>query len=71
MLEFVGWLAILSLGQAEAAARGGRVAVVGAGVGGLVAAARLAQQGYDVTLVEKNQRLGGRMQSESLGEYRY
>ena len=47
-----------------------RVAVVGAGVGGLVVASRLAQQGLDVSLFERNSNLGGRMQSETLGEYR-
>jgi phytoene desaturase (3,4-didehydrolycopene-forming) len=34
--------------------------VVGAGIGGIATAARLAQQGYDVTVVEKNEQLGGR-----------
>ena len=68
-------LAILSLaahciGLRTVTARGTRVAVVGAGVGGLVSAARLAQQGYEVTLIEKNLQLGGRMQSENQGDYR-
>jgi phytoene desaturase len=34
--------------------------VIGAGVGGIAAAARLAQQGVHVTVVEKNSRAGGR-----------
>lgn len=37
--------------------------VVGAGVGGLVVAGRLARAGYSVTLLEKNGGAGGRMQS--------
>lgn len=37
-----------------------RIAVVGAGVGGLAAAARLQAQGYQVTVFEKNGTPGGR-----------
>lgn len=37
-----------------------RVVVVGAGVGGLTVAARLAHAGYAVTVVEKNAEAGGR-----------
>ena len=36
------------------------VLVIGAGIGGLVTAGRLAQHGYQVTVVEKNERAGGR-----------
>lgn len=36
------------------------VAVVGAGLSGIAAAARLAREGYDVTVVEKNGGPGGR-----------
>ncbi len=36
------------------------VMVIGAGIGGLAIAARLARHGYQVTVVEKNQRAGGR-----------
>ena len=36
------------------------VLMIGAGVGGLAAAAHLAQQGLHVTVLEKNQRAGGR-----------
>jgi phytoene desaturase len=36
------------------------VLVIGAGIGGIAAAARLAQHGYQVTVVEKNERAGGR-----------
>src|SRR5512145_3137567 len=34
--------------------------VVGAGIGGIAAAGRLARNGYDVTVVEKNANAGGR-----------
>lgn len=37
-----------------------RVIVIGAGFSGLVAAALMAQEGYNVTLLEKNERPGGR-----------
>jgi phytoene desaturase len=36
------------------------VLVIGAGVGGIAVAARLARYGYQVTVVEKNERAGGR-----------
>ena len=42
-----------------------KAVVVGAGVGGLAMSARLARAGYEVTLVEKNEGVGGRMQSYS------
>ncbi len=38
----------------------GRIAVIGAGFGGISAAAYLAQDGYDVTVYEKNAWVGGR-----------
>ena len=37
-----------------------RVVIIGAGIGGLGAAGLFAKKGYDVTVVEKNQNLGGR-----------
>ncbi len=36
------------------------VLVIGAGIGGIATAARLARQGYQVTVVEKNEQPGGR-----------
>ena len=53
----------------------GKAVVVGAGVGGLSIAGRLARAGYDVILCEKNEQVGGRMQSESteteVGTFRF
>jgi len=43
------------------------VLVIGAGIAGLMAARRLQQQGYDVLVLEKNQRVGGRMVTEHIG----
>lgn len=40
-----------------------RIIIIGAGLGGLVCAAILSKEGLDVTLVEKNPRVGGCLQS--------
>ena len=44
-----------------------RVAVIGGGIGGLVAALRLAVAGCDVTLLEKAEAPGGKMRSVPVG----
>ena len=38
-----------------------KVLIVGAGIGGLSTALRLASQGYKVTIIEKNHQAGGRL----------
>lgn len=48
-----------------------RVVVIGAGVGGLTAAARLQRAGFAVTMLEKNTRVGGRMDLLEAGGYRW
>jgi glutamate synthase (NADPH) small chain len=50
-----GWV----LPQPPAARSGKRVAVVGSGPAGLAAAQQLARAGHDVTVFEKNSRIGG------------
>jgi phytoene dehydrogenase-like protein len=40
--------------------RGSKVILVGSGFGGLAAAGLLAKNGYEVTLLEKNEQVGGR-----------
>ena len=40
-----------------------KIAVIGAGVTGLAAAAHIASQGHEVTIFEKNNNVGGRMRS--------
>ena len=37
------------------------VLIVGAGIGGLSTALRLAKKGYKVTILEKNKQAGGRL----------
>jgi len=48
-----------------------RVVVVGGGFGGTAAAARLAKQGHDVTLVERRDRLGGALGFVERDGYRW
>jgi phytoene desaturase len=48
-----------------------RAIVVGAGIGGLAAAGRLARAGYRVTVVEKGATPGGRASLVELGQYRF
>lgn len=50
---------------------GRRVAVIGAGLGGLAAAVRLASKGYDVSLFERRATPGGKAGSINLGGYRF
>jgi phytoene desaturase len=47
------------------------VLIIGAGIGGLAAAARLAYNGYNVTVVEKNARPGGRCDQLVLDGHRF
>ena len=44
-----------------------RVAVIGAGVGGLSAALELVARGADVTLFERSAQVGGKMRREGVG----
>lgn len=48
-----------------------KVIVVGAGPGGLTSAMILAHRGYDVTVLEKDGRIGGRNQAIELGSYKF
>lgn len=45
--------------------------VIGAGLGGLSVAIRLAVKGYDVTVFEANIHAGGKMNELRLGDYRF
>ncbi len=48
-----------------------RVLVIGAGLGALGGALRLAKMGFDVTLFEKNETAGGKLNEKKLGGYRF
>jgi phytoene dehydrogenase-like protein len=48
-----------------------RVAVIGAGMGGMCTAARLARAGYEVTVFEASNRHGGKCRTEWIGNYAF
>lgn len=48
-----------------------KVIVIGAGLGGLTSAIRLAHQGFSVTVVEKEATVGGKLQQVDTGEYQF
>ncbi|MBL8067768.1 MAG: phytoene desaturase [Armatimonadetes bacterium] len=50
---------------------GKRVAVIGAGLGGLATAARLAYRGHHVTVFEQTDQVGGRNRREQVGDCRF
>jgi 1-hydroxycarotenoid 3,4-desaturase len=54
----------------EMAQRGGRVVVIGAGIGGLVAALELAAAGCDVTVLERAATPGGKLRQIGIGDAR-
>ncbi|MCX6436598.1 MAG: FAD-dependent oxidoreductase, partial [Actinobacteria bacterium] len=47
------------------------IAVIGAGIGGLCAAARLAKAGHKVTIFEASNRTGGKCRTEWIGRYAF
>lgn len=48
-----------------------RIAVIGAGIGGLCVAARLAKAGHQVTIFEASDRTGGKCRTEWIGRYAF
>jgi len=48
-----------------------KIVVIGAGVGGMAAATRLARQGHDVTIYEASDRTGGKCRTEWIGDYAF
>ena len=48
-----------------------KIIVIGAGLGGLAAAIRLAKSGFDVTVLEKNESIGGKVNSVGKNGYKF
>ncbi len=48
-----------------------KVIVIGAGLGGLSAACRLAKSGFSVTITEKNETVGGKVNAVESGGYKF
>ena len=48
-----------------------KIAVIGAGIGGLCAAARLAKAGHQVTIFEAASQTGGKCRTEWIGRYAF
>ncbi|ARS36987.1 1-hydroxycarotenoid 3,4-desaturase CrtD [Pontibacter actiniarum] len=48
-----------------------KAVIIGAGIGGIATAVRLAVKGYSVTVLEANDTFGGKMQEFWLGGYRF
>ncbi len=64
MLRYLCGLAVAGLlgsGRRSSASNGQRIIVIGAGMSGLAAAASLHHEGYDVTVLEARDRIGGRV----------
>ena len=45
------------------------VLIIGGGISGLVSSINLVNNGYKVILIEKNDKLGGRLFQEKIGNY--
>src|SRR4051794_33648608 len=58
------------MAQGELSTQKPRVAVVGSGASGLAAAFQLERSGHDVTLIEREEALGGRFGVAELGDRR-
>lgn len=48
-----------------------KVVIVGAGIGGLAAACLMSGKGYEVTVLEKNDKVGGKLNELRLGGFRF
>lgn len=61
----------MSSSSTQATQGGRKVVVVGAGLGGISAAVSLATEGYRVTLLEKNARIGGKLNVKTLDGFSF
>jgi len=48
-----------------------KIGIVGAGPGGLTCAMLLAHKGFDVTVLEKEEKVGGRSASLNIGDFKF
>ena len=48
-----------------------KIAVIGAGMGGMTAAARLARAGHSVTIYEASDTYGGKLRTEWIGKFAF
>ena len=48
-----------------------KIIIIGAGLGGLAAACRLAKKGFSVTVLEKNETVGGKVNAVESGGYKF
>jgi diapolycopene oxygenase len=48
-----------------------KAVIIGSGIAGLASAIRLSVKGYDVSVIEKNNYLGGKLTVLTLGDYRF
>ena len=51
--------------------RKGKIGIIGAGPGGLTSAMLLAHKGFDVTVLEKSEEVGGRSAPITLGDFKF
>ncbi|MGD9084934.1 MAG: FAD-dependent oxidoreductase, partial [Desulfobacterales bacterium] len=67
----VDWTRVKALAAAIESKKDFPVVVIGGGLGGLSAAAHLANSGFPVTLIEQHDRPGGYATSFDRGEYTF
>ena len=64
-------MSMTQFSQSDSAQNANRAIVVGAGLGGLASAMRLGAKGYDVTVIDRLDRVGGRGSSITKGGHRF
>ena len=69
--DAAGLIMGLRWGYHDSMTNGKRIVVVGAGIGGMAAAAKLAKEGFTVTVAERNDQAGGRARIWRRGGYTF